>query len=61
MMNFILQITRNIPDYVIHFIGLMLDVCDMFEKDSILLREGQMAWTRAKLYGQRVHRLSEVY
>ncbi|KAA0034901.1 uncharacterized protein E6C27_scaffold103G00290 [Cucumis melo var. makuwa] len=54
-----LKHTGKIREYVKQFAGLMLDICDMSEKDKVFcFVEGLKPWARAKLYEQRVQDLT---
>ncbi|KAA0053838.1 uncharacterized protein E6C27_scaffold135G002280 [Cucumis melo var. makuwa] len=57
-----LKHTGTIREYVKQFAGLMLDICDMSEKDKVFcFVEGLKPWTKAKLYEQRVQDLASAY
>ena len=44
------------------FVGLMLDICDMSEKEKIFsFVEGLKSWAKTKLYKQRVQDLTSTY
>ena len=46
-----LKHTDNIWDYMKQFVGLMLDICDMLEKDKVFcFVKGLKSWTKTKLY-----------
>ncbi|KAA0055941.1 uncharacterized protein E6C27_scaffold319G00670 [Cucumis melo var. makuwa] len=52
----------EIREYVKQFVGLMLDIRDMSEKDKVFyFVEGLKPWARAKLYEQRVQDLTSAY
>ncbi|KAA0059254.1 uncharacterized protein E5676_scaffold84663G00030 [Cucumis melo var. makuwa] len=54
--------TGEIQEYVKQFVGLMLDIRDMSEKDKVFcFVKGLKPWARAKLYEQRVQDLLSAY
>ena len=57
-----LKHTSNIQEYVKQFAGLMLDICNMSEKDKVFcFVEGLKPWVKTKLYEQRVQDLMSAY
>ncbi|KAA0045375.1 uncharacterized protein E6C27_scaffold316G001620 [Cucumis melo var. makuwa] len=57
-----LKHTDSILEYVKEFAGLMLDICDMFEKDKVFcFVKGLKSWAKTKLYEQRVQDLTSAY
>ncbi|KAA0046931.1 uncharacterized protein E5676_scaffold298G00320 [Cucumis melo var. makuwa] len=57
-----LKHTYSIREYVKHFMGLMLDIRDMSEKDKVFcFVEGLKPWAKTKLYEQRVQDLTSAY
>ena len=57
-----LKHTDNIREYVKQFVGLMLDIRDMSEKDKVFcFIEGLKLWAKTKLYEQRVQDLTSTY
>ncbi|KAA0055407.1 uncharacterized protein E5676_scaffold1428G00300 [Cucumis melo var. makuwa] len=57
-----LKHTGSIREYVKRFMGLMLDIRDMSEKDKVLcFVEGLRPWVKTKLYEQRVQDLTSAY
>ncbi|TYK30028.1 uncharacterized protein E5676_scaffold587G00390 [Cucumis melo var. makuwa] len=52
----------SIQEYVKQFAGLMLDICDISEKDKVFcFVEGLKSWAKTNLYEQRVQDLTSTY